>query len=275
MSDKKPIIVPWDFTTTTRNALLHAIKLSSNRSITLLNIVKKEKEVEKALIELEKAKKDIVETYNKNISIEVRVGSIFNTIAEYSNEVNALLVIMGTHGVKGMQKLTGSWALKVIASSNVPFIVVQTPPKNDKYENIVLPIDYRIENKQKLLYVHQLAETFGSKVHILVPNTSDKLIAQKIENNLKFAKKYLEEKDIKYEITNSMVKGSIAKQTIDFSRYIDADIISIVITKDLTMNDYVFGADEQLIIANDLETPVICINPRSDLSKSGGFLGSI
>lgn len=274
MADIKPIIVPWDFTHTTRNALLHAIKLTTNSPIILLNIVKKEKEVNDALNELEKAKKEIVETYNKTVDIEVKVGSIFSSITEFANEKNALLVVMGTHGVKGMQKLTGSWALKVISSSSVPFIVVQETPKSEDLANIVLPIDYRPENKQKLQWVYYLAENFNSKVHILVPNTNDKLISQKIDNNLKYAKKYLEGKEINYEITKSMAKGSFAKQTLDFARYIDADIIAIVITKDLTINDYVFGADEQLIIANELEIPVLCINPRADLSKSLPFLGS-
>ena len=47
---------------------------------------------------------------------------------------------MGTHGMKGMQKLTGSWALKVIVKSKVPFIVVQDPPADqERYHNIVFP----------------------------------------------------------------------------------------------------------------------------------------
>jgi len=275
MANKEPIIVPWDFTQTTRNALLYAIKLSKNRPITLLNIVKKEKEISDSLIELEKAKKDIVETYNIGVNIEVRVGSIFSTITEYANEVKAILVVMGTHGVKGMQKLTGSWALKVIASSAIPFVVVSSKPKTENFSSIVLPVDYRPENKQKLMYVHQIAEVFNSKVHILVPSISDKLISQKIDINLQFTKKYLEDKKIDYEITKSMAKGSFAKQTLDFARYIDADIIAIVVTKDLTINDYVFGAEEQQIIANELEIPVLCINPRTDLSIAGGFLGKI
>jgi nucleotide-binding universal stress UspA family protein len=275
MANKQPVIVPWDFTHITRNAFLHALKLTEtkNNPIILLNIVKKEKEVETAEIELEKAKKEIVEKYNTSVEITVKVGSIFSTIAEYALEVDALMVLMGTHGIQGMQKLTGSWALKVIASSKIPFIVIQGPPKSNNYTNIVFPIDFKSESKEKLQWVKYLAENFNSKVSVLVPNTSDKLIANKINANLNFAKKYLEGKDINYEITSSMAKGSFAKQTLDFARYIDADIIAIVITKDISINDYVFGAEEQQIIANNLEIPVICINPRSDTLKYSPFLG--
>ena len=66
------------------------------------------------------------------ISYQISKGSIFTAIAEYANEKDASLVVMGTHGMKGMQKLTGSWALKVIVKSKVPFIVVQDPPQTRK-----------------------------------------------------------------------------------------------------------------------------------------------
>ena len=38
---------------------------------------------------------------------------------------SASAIIMGTHGAKGMQKLFGSFAMKVIISTSVPFMVVQ------------------------------------------------------------------------------------------------------------------------------------------------------
>jgi len=53
--------------------------------------------------------------------------------ARFQVKIGALMVVMGTHGIKGMQKLMGSWALKVITSSKVPFIAVQDTPKADVF----------------------------------------------------------------------------------------------------------------------------------------------
>ena len=64
---------------------------------------------------------------------------IFSTIGEVATEIDANLVIMGTHGIRGMQKLTGSWALKVIVGSKAPFLVVQGPPESDQLHDIVFP----------------------------------------------------------------------------------------------------------------------------------------
>jgi len=47
-----------------------------------------------------------------------------------------------------------------------------------------------------------------------------------------------------------MPKGNIAEQTIDFAQKINADLILIVTTKNITFADYILGASEQQIIAN-------------------------
>ena len=128
-------------------------------------------------------------------------GSIFSAIAEFANEKQASLVVMGTHGMKGMQKLTGSWALKVIVKSKVPFIVVQDPPADqERYHNIVFPVDFRNENKEKIKMAIFMGKYFDSKIHILVTTTTDKNLIKKTKVNLNFAIKYLIQNNIEYEI---------------------------------------------------------------------------
>jgi hypothetical protein len=58
----------------------------------------------------------------------VRVGSVYEDIGDAAAEIDADLIIMGTHGMRGMQFITGSRALRVITSSSVPFVVVQERP---------------------------------------------------------------------------------------------------------------------------------------------------
>ncbi len=268
MSQKDKILVAWDFSPKAQNALEHALQLAeiSNDKVELVHIIADKEEYSDACIRMDRAVEHTNIEFGIEISYVVKEGTVFTTLGEYAVEQKAILVLMGTHGMRGMQKLTGSWALKVIASSKVPFIVVQGPPRHKRYSNIVFPIDFRKESKQKLKWVGYLASNFKLLVNVLVPNTKDALHAKKIKNNLEFAKKYLGNRDIEYEIHESKAKGSFVKQTIDFSKYIDADLIIIVITKDIGINDYMFGAEEQKLIANNLEIPVMCIQPRTDLT---------
>jgi len=274
---QKLIVVPWDFTPVAEHALAHAVKISRmvGNEICLLHIVDpgiKLSEEKAKHTSLKKVAEENSRKYDTKIISHISKGSIFKAIASYANDKNASLVLMGTHGIKGMQKLTGSWALKVIVKSKVPFIVVQEPPADqEKYHNIVFPIDFRQENKEKMKMVLFLGKYFDSKVHILKGVTTDNSLFKKTNINLNFAVKYLIQNNINYEI-HEVPKGNFAQQTIDFAVKIKADLIVIMTTKNITIADFVIGAEEQYIIANSSKIPVCCINPKASFAKVVQFM---
>ncbi|MBK9392272.1 MAG: universal stress protein [Bacteroidetes bacterium] len=276
--NKKLIVVPWDFTIVAEHALAHAVKISRmvGNDICLLHIVDtgiKAAEESDKKNKLLKIVEEKAAQYNAGITWHISKGSIFSAIADFANDKEASLVVMGTHGMKGMQKLTGSWALKVIVKSKVPFIVVQEPPADqEKYHNIVFPIDFRAENKEKLKMAIFMGKYFDSKIHLLVATTNDKILTKKTKVNLNFGVKYLIQNNIDYEI-HEIAKGDFAQQTLDFSLKMNADLIVIVTTKNITFADYVVGASEQYLIANSSKIPVCCVNPMTSFANVGQFMG--
>ena len=275
---KKLIVVPWDFTQVAENALAHAAKISRmiNNDICLLHIVdagiSRTDYAEKTSL-LDHIVEENSKKYNSPITYQILRGSIFSEIAAFVNEKEASLVVMGTHGMKGMQKITGSWALKVIVKSKIPFIVVQDPPADQgKYHDIVFPVDFRNENKQKIKMAIFMGKYFESKIHILVYSSFDKGLFRKTKSNLNFAVRYLIQNNIEYEI-HDMPKGSTAQNTIEFAQKISADLILIITTKNITLADYMLGASEQTIIANNFRIPVCCINPKASFASVGQFMG--
>ena len=276
--NQKLIVVPWDFTPVAEHALAHAVKISRmvGNEVCLLHIVDPKishKDETEKTSHLKWVAEENGKKYNMHIASNITKGSIFKAISEFANDKEASIVVMGTHGIKGMQKLTGSWALKVIVKSKVPFIVVQDPPiDQERYHNIVFPVDFRNENKEKMKMAIFMGKYFESKVHILKTIATDKIIAKKTNINLNFAIKYFIQNNIEYEI-HDMPKGDLAQQTIDFAIKIKADLILIVTTKNITFADFVVGASEQFIIANSSKIPVCCVNPRASFAKTGQFMG--
>jgi nucleotide-binding universal stress UspA family protein len=274
---KNLIVVPWDFTNIAAHALAHAAKISRmvGNDICLLHIADpsisaKDEAAKKS--QLQQIVEEGAKKYNIPVTFHISKGTIFNAIADYAHEADASLVVMGTHGMKGMQKLTGSWALKVIVKSKIPFIVVQDPPVDqERYHNIVFPIDFRGENKEKMKMAIFMGKYFESKIHMLVSVSSDKNLLKKTNINLNFAVKYLIQNNIEYEI-HEVSKGNFAQQTIDFAQKINADLLLIMTTKNITVADYVIGASEQYIIANSSKIPVCCVNPKSSFAKVGQFM---
>jgi len=287
MAEKqKLIVVPWDFTHVAENALAHAVKISRmvKSDICLLHIVdagiKPQAEGEKKAL-LRKVADASATKYGMVIEAAIAKGTIFTAIGDFVNQKDVKdpdkkdihLVVMGTHGMKGMQKLTGSWALKVIVKSSVPFIVVQDPPVDqERYHNIVFPVDFRSENKEKTKMAIFMGKYFDSKMHILVTASTDPSLVKKTKVNLNFAIKYLIQNNIEYQI-HEVPRGNFAQQTLDFAQKINADLILIVTTKNITFADYMVGASEQYIIANSSKIPVCCVNPKASFANTAQFMG--
>src|SRR5512133_1840975 len=148
--EKNLIMVTWDFTEKSVYALEHAVQISSilQGEISVVHIVKKESEIRDAQKRMAEEVKRKFTNPALRFNFVVRTGNIFHTIGEIATETNAILVIMGAHGIVGMQKFLGSWALKVIASCKVPFIVVQDSPRGEALNNIVLPVNFKKETKK-------------------------------------------------------------------------------------------------------------------------------
>jgi nucleotide-binding universal stress UspA family protein len=267
-----PILVPWDFTEMAENALAHAVQFAKiiKSQIFLLNVVKKEKDIDEISKKLDDVAKEIAKKHGIKPDVKAKTGSIFEAINEFATEIDAVLVIMGTHGIKGMQKFFGSYALKVIVSSKCPFLVVQDAPAQDQIKDIVFPVEFKDEDKEKLRWANYLSNYYHTKIQICAPPTTDQRLSQKIKGNVAFAKKYLESKGIDFEI--SYLEGKdFAAETIKFAQKISASLILIMTTKDIGLADYAFGANEQKFIANDAKIPVMCVNPRTDLKKIGSW----
>jgi nucleotide-binding universal stress UspA family protein len=266
------ILVAYDFTEIAMNAVSHAVFFSKilNTGLTLLHIVKKHTEASEMEEQLANEAKKINEMFDVMPNILVREGTIFKTINDISHEFNCMMVVMGTHGMKGLQKITGSWALKVIIGSKVPFLVVQAPPRQGvDMKKVVFPVDFKTENKEKLKWAQFMSKYFGSKIYLFSATSKDGMVEARTKANLVFSKSFLEEKNISYELVLSPDTASFSQEIIDFTETNNADLVIITTTRDIAFHDYILAAKEQYLIANSAKIPVLVINPRTDLMRYG------
>ena len=256
------ILVPTDFTEAADVASKHAVLLAKifNGKIIFLHIIGKDSGHSDAKAKMNQ----FIDNFKRESSIAcdgvIKTGNIFDDIGEVASELSAKFIVMGTHGVKGMQHITGSKALKVITNSKIPFIVVQnkTTTKNG-YDNIVLPLDLTKETKQKIGYCTEIAKNFNSTIHLIVPKTNDKDLLTQVKRNVTFAKKYLAENKIKSTI--KVAEGnSFSKEVLKFAEELNSDLIAIMNAGE----NFLFGigtGSKQSILTNEKMIPVLCVNP--------------
>jgi nucleotide-binding universal stress UspA family protein len=271
MNDNKNILlVTWDFTEVSENALMHALKLSRNvnNKIRLVHVIKPGNN-----LLLNEAEGKLKDQYRITLDSIILEGNLYSAITNYIKDSDINMVIMGTHGIKGIQKYLGSSALKVIIGSSVPFIVVQGKPENmDRFTDIVFPIDFKSENKEKLRWAIYLGKYFNSKVHLFKAPVSDSSLLKKVNINLNFAIRFLIQNNLDYEIHTARTSNNFGKEILTFSKEINADLILITTTKHISVFDYLFGAPEQYIIANPSRIPVMCVNPKATFAKMEQFM---
>ncbi len=268
---ERPIIVPWDFSEVAENAFQHAVNMSKdvNREILLLHVVSDSKDIESLRGKLETSAEKLGKEYGRTPHAEVVAGSIFSSIGDVAKEKKAEMIIMGTHGMKGAQKLFGSKALKVVVSSRIPFLVVQDKPTKEKIDTILLPIDFKGENKETANWIYYLARNFGAKFIILKSAARDKGFRRKILSNIRYVETFLKGHDVNYEIVTASGTQSFKKEIVSFAKERNADFILVMATRDIRWVDYMLGAPEQYILANPENLPVMCMNPRPAKIASG------
>ncbi|MBI1289392.1 MAG: hypothetical protein GC178_17635 [Flavobacteriales bacterium] len=284
MAEKNQIIlVPTDFTAAAKTAINHAAKVASvaGDEIRLVHIVNKDtksklKKAGESLDDLNAKMKaevaEIASKYSVKADFHLREGSIFTTIGEVAEEIGARLLVMGTHGVIGMQHITGAWAVKVITSSPVPVIIVQKKTVSDHgYKTIVFPIDASRETKQKVIHTVSMAKFFGSTVHLFASHETDEFLVNARNNNIAWAENMFKKNGVDYKVAHA--DGNHAKQTIKYASQVNADLIVILTDDgDVSVSEIVLGPDEEKVINNDAQIATMCVNPVADLYTIGNVL---
>ena len=273
---KTKLLVPTDFTNEAHSAIQHAVKLGVivQAEVILLNVVKDKSDIPAATNKLKEEEK-WAKTVNGQIDVRsiVRVGNIFDDIGDAASELGVSLIIMGTHGASGWQKITGSYALKVITNSSVPFIVVQDQLMNDTgYDSIVVPLDLNNETKQKLEMVASIAHYFDSEVHLITPNESDEFLSNKLKANRIWAAKYLKGKNVKFTTQIVDDGDNLLEGVFKLSKKVEADLIAIMNLQKNSLMGVLGSSYQQEIIANKAKVPVLCLNPLKSTIASGSIL---
>ncbi len=263
---EKSILVPTDFTKVGDNALDHAVTVAraTQSEIHVLHVVNDKKGLEEARLKLDALKERIKADYDTDVKTITRIGSIFEDIDEVASELGVQLIIMGTHGLRGMQFITGSRALRIVTHSTIPFIIVQERGiRETGYDDIVVPLDLHRETKQKLALVADMAKYFNGRVHLISPGETDEFLKNQLDRNIAYAKNFLTEREIEFDVEISETKSNgFAKAVIAYAAKIDADLISIMNFYENSLISIIGGGYEQMMITNEAHIPVMCINPK-------------
>jgi nucleotide-binding universal stress UspA family protein len=271
-SHNNVILIPTDFSEVCGNAISHGVKLAQSMgcTVTILHVINRET---KAFLKkknadvnfIEKRLKEYKRYYEKKCELTIDTmaveGSIFEIINKVATEIKATLMVLGTHGKKGLQHVFGSYALRVVIDSPVPVIVVQKRHIRNGYNHIVFPISNELEPRQKVQWATAISKLFNSKIHLFQAIESDTTLNNRLQIITSQITNVLDEKSVPYSITTAEKQGDFAKQVLSFSADISADLIMIMTEPNYDVQGFSYAKWSEALMFNEAQMPVMCINP--------------
>lgn len=263
---KEPIyLVPVDFTPESNIAARFAINLAkaNHGSAYLLHVVGKSSEKVVARNHFVEFLEDFSQEELDLVITKVIEGDIFNDIGKAGDILKAALIVMGTHGATGMQKVFGSRAIKLVSSSSTPFLITQGKSDIEAIKNIVMPFSFSKESIQITNFVGNIAKKFNATIHLCGFHDNDEWLDAKTKSNQFIVKRALDEMNVSYEIAQLPPSKTYENDLIQFAKSIDADMFAAAYYKDgilPTPNSFIQG-----MIENKLNLPLLTVNAE-DLS---------
>ncbi len=258
----KKIIVMHDFSPLGESALRYAMNLNkeTHAELTLVHLVSKESQLNDAI-----RKMDAIVTENQHASLKpinkiVTLGSIFYSMGRIAKEEGAQLIIMGVKNTSGFQKLFRSNAIKVISSTEVPFLLVQKETVFRKVSKMIVPIDTTKESLQIVHNASELASIFNAVIHVVAQKQMDETHSQQIKNRLLLVKKQYEERHVPSVFELLPQSGSFQKQISEYVTRTQSDLIALAYHSESLLPQ--FDNFAQDLISNNQYIPCMVLNSK-------------
>jgi hypothetical protein len=256
------IIVPFDLLEDSYPALSHAACFANkfNAEICLLHLVSEESEIDPAMLRLHSFKERLSTSFAGKISTLVEKGSILRDFSAIAIREKSQLVIIPTHGIKGMQHIKGSNALRIVTDTKLPFLVTQERNVREHgYKIIAIPVAARNEILDEASFFVMLSKMFNSEVHLFAnTNIAEQYNAQVFDK----LELYFAQEGANVKVTRVNENKSFTKSFNRFAASIDADLICAINFSYQYLYTLFPRVEEEDFIYNDSQIPVLMITPE-------------
>lgn len=278
----KNILVPTDFSDVSLNAIKVAADIAKKDPNTVLTIVHvydmayiwsgtwigsdsgsllvNKEETARIQKELQEKMHDLVKSdFLQGIKLHTLILADIDIheITEHEKVGHQDLVVMGTHGVKGIKEVfIGSNAEKFIRHSSIPVLAVKEYNKTAHFENMVFASDFSDDAVENFDRVKNLAQLFGSHiflVKVITPiNFEDSSVSEASINA------FIEKTGITNCTRHIYNHISVEEGILKFAHKVNADVIALE-THGRTGISHIVNGSLTEDVANHATIPVISV----------------
>ena len=205
--------------------------------------------------------------------------SAADVILEYADEREIDLVVMGTHGRRGLGHLfLGSVAEEVVRLATCPVLTIRErrrPLEAEAVERILVPVDFSSHSSGALRYAREIATTYGAKldlVHVVeqvlhpefyetagvAPGAAGPELERRARAEMARLVEEGSDPDVAFEA--HVVDGRAARDLVEFARERESDLI-VIATHGLTgIRHLLLGSVAEKVVRS-APCPVLTVKP--------------
>jgi nucleotide-binding universal stress UspA family protein len=230
----KNILVPYDFSDCATDALRVAAKIArlTGACIDIVHLyeTKTDFHVENQRLREEiEAKLERVPTLPFLQGIELKKFMLrqLSLPEMFKNERLAQmdLVVMGSHGARGIKGVVGSNTQKIVRIAPMPVLVIKNPVEDFQVNDLVYASNFTTSDIQKFEAFLPFIALFDPKVHLVKVNTPKNF--ERSEDTKEAIAAFLERHELRKFTTTIYNDLSIEEGILNFARGIDADMIAM------------------------------------------------
>jgi hypothetical protein len=199
------------------------------------------------------------------ISLKCETKEVISKLGQLLNAV-VIVSSINTEETKKNKADNPITLLKNMETSRVAYMICNQKRSVVDYSKVLLPLNNARESKEKTLWASYFARFFQSEITLFYRTYKDSLYQKQLNLNLAFARKMLGQ----FNIIPSNHKSEDRKKLLDLQAldYADKENYGVIIcqtTKDKSLFDRIKGLEEEKVLKNLKDKPILFLNPRDDL----------
>ncbi len=227
----KNILIPFDFSEVSKNALEYAVKFADKDpliNLFLLNIADGNNDLKAS----EENFKKIIKKYNKPLFPEihtmVKTGELVPSIIQLQKELKIDLIIMGTRGANLEEENIATTTSRLVQEADLPVLVIPEKYKKFRLNTIILSLgNEKIADRSPLYVLLEVSRKHKAQVHVLTIQQKEMAMgySEDDESNENTLNYFLE---MFYSHHSFHENGDIEKGILEYIAKNDMDMLAIM-----------------------------------------------
>ncbi|MEJ5302326.1 MAG: universal stress protein [Bacteroidales bacterium] len=271
------ILVPVDFSEGTNHAAEMAADMAdfTGAGIILLHAINhytraylKSNDLDESWIEekLEELSKKILIGRELMLEKAIKEGTLYETIPSVAKEFGASLTAFSSHGKEGLQRITKSKVLRLIAANPVPSIIFSKKLPR-RLSPAIIPINLFRKWGKKLNVLVSMSHLWG-KEFVIVETYAPEALSSELERQRAKFRQEAERQGLNITFVPIRGEHSFLSEFSAHARATKASLIILISDEEEQSPIFKPGIGEKILIYNKLKLPVLCLSPSMELIKT-------